>query len=85
MNRIKLDGKFEDAPNTTTTDSVEMRNLMEIHNIPAIYLFEQEGATKLNIAGNMNIGWNDTRFYWPLIMLPKMNRNIMVSLESLGR
>ena len=85
MNRIKLDGKFEDAPNTSTTDSVEMRNLMEIHNVPAIYLFEQEGATKLNVAGDTNLGWNGTRFFWPMLMLPKMNRNIMVSLDSLGR
>jgi hypothetical protein len=80
MKRVKIDGRLQDAPETSQSDTREMKALMEEYNIPGIMLFEQEGAE--DILENVNYGWNNQRFYWPLLMLPKLRRNIFISISA---
>jgi hypothetical protein len=80
MKRIKIDGRFQDAPETSQSDTKEMKEIMAEYNIPGIMLFEQEGAEDLQ--NDFNYGWNNQRFYWPLLMLPQLRRNIFISISS---
>lgn len=83
LNRIKIDGRLQDAPDTAKTDLDEMKQIMQTINVPGLFLFEQKGDEK--IEGDINYGWNNQRFYWPLILLPQLNRNIMVSLDAIRK
>ena len=83
INRIRLDGRFMDAPETSSTDTAEMKQIMQLHNLPGLFLFEQDGLE--DIQNGKNYGWNGQRFYWPLLMLPNLRRNIMVSLDAFQR
>ena len=84
MNRLRIDGRAMDAPDTSKTDTAEMKNLMEVHNLPGLFLFEQSGEEDIAYDGK-NYGWNNQRFYWPLLMLPQLKRNILISLDSLEK
>lgn len=83
INRLHIDGRFMDTPETARTDTAEMKDIMLLHNVPGLFLFEQEGLE--DIQGDKNYGWNGQRFYWPLLMLPSLGRNIMVSLDAFQR
>ncbi len=83
INRLHIDGRFMDTPETARTDTAEMKDIMLIHNVPGLFLFEQEGLE--DIQDEKNYGWNGQRFYWPLLMLPSLGRNIMVSLDAFQR
>ena len=80
MKRVKIDGRFQDAPETSQSDTKEMKDIMVEYNIPGIMLFEQEGAE--DIQDDINYGWNNQRFYWPLLMLPQLRRNIFISISA---
>ncbi len=80
MKRVKIDGRFQDAPETSQSDTKEMKDIMAEYNIPGIMLFEQEGAE--DIQDDINYGWNNQRFYWPLLMLPQLRRNIFISISA---
>ena len=84
MNRLRIDGRAIDAPETAKTDTAEMKRLMEMHNLPGLFLFEQDGKEDIAVDGK-NYGWNNQRFYWPLLMLPQLKRNILISLDSLEK
>ena len=84
MNRIRLDGRAMDSPDTAKTDTAEMKRLMQTYNLPGLFLFEQSGNEDI-APGGKNYGWNNQRFYWPLLMLPQLNRNILISLDSLEK
>ncbi len=83
LNRIKIDGRLQDAPDTAKTDLDEIKKIMQTISVPGLFLFEQKGDEKID--GDINYGWNNQRFYWPLLILPKLNRNIMVSLDALRK
>jgi hypothetical protein len=83
LNRIRLDGRYMDTPETASTDTVEMKDIMQVHNVPGLFLFEEDGQE--DIQNEKNYGWNGQRFYWPLLMLPNLRRNILVSLDSFQR
>ena len=80
MKRVKLDGRYQDAPETSQSDTKEMKEIMSEYNVPGIMLFEQDG--KEDIQEDINYGWNNQRFYWPLLMLPKLKRNIFISISA---
>jgi hypothetical protein len=80
MKRVKIDGRLQDAPETAQSDTKEMKEIMAEYNVPGIMLFEQEGSEDLQ--GEINYGWNNQRFYWPLLMLPKLRRNIFISYSA---
>ncbi|MEI7424234.1 MAG: Z1 domain-containing protein [Prolixibacteraceae bacterium] len=84
INRLRMDGREMDAPDTAKTDVAEMKRIMLEHNVPGLFLFEQEGKEDIAYDGK-NYGWNNQRFYWPLLMLPQLNRNILISLDSLEK
>ncbi|MEI7830690.1 MAG: Z1 domain-containing protein [Prolixibacteraceae bacterium] len=84
INRLRMDGRAMDAPETAKTDTAEMKKIMQEHNVPGLFLFEQKGDEDFAPDGK-NYGWNNQRFYWPLLMLPQLNRNILISLDSLDR
>jgi hypothetical protein len=80
MKRIKIDGRFQDAPETAQSDTKEMKEIMKEYNLPGLMLFEQEGAE--DVQEGINYGWNNQRFYWPLLILPELRRNIFISISA---
>lgn len=80
MKRVKIDGRFQDAPETAQSDTKEMKEIMKEYNLPGLMLFEQDGAE--DIQEGINYGWNNQRFYWPLLMLPELRRNIFISISA---
>jgi hypothetical protein len=92
MNRFRLDGRLNDAPQTASSDSKQLKCLMELHgNIPGVLLLEQVGkedlhtSTRNGTEKTVNQGWCNQRFYWPLLMFPTLPRPIMVNLASLRK
>jgi hypothetical protein len=79
QSRVKIDGRFQDAPDTAQSDSVEMKEIMKKYPVPGLFLFEQDG--KEDYREGKNYGWEGQRFYWPLLMLPQFKRNIMISID----
>jgi len=47
---------------TAKTDTAEMKRLIEVYNLPGLFLFEQEGKEDIAFDGK-NYGWNNQRFY----------------------
>lgn len=56
MSRIRVNGKFVDAPETGRTDLVKARSVAI--DRPAIMFFREEGTVEQ--------GWRGTPFYWPV-------------------
>lgn len=81
--RIKIDGKFQDTPETSQSDSRQMKEIMLEHNVPGLFLFEQAGDVV--VENGIDYGWKGQRFYWPLLMLPTLQRNIMISLDAINK
>ena len=61
-----------------------MKKLMSKYPIPGVLLIEQEGQKMVTSTGH-DIGWNGERFYWPVLMLPELERSVMISLDSLRK
>lgn len=83
LKRLKIDGRTQDSPETAQSDTKQMKQIMKKHNVPGLFLFEQAGEE--DIKEGINYGWNGQRFYWPMLLLPEMKRNIMISLDALKK
>lgn len=83
IRRIKIDGRYQDSPDTSQSDTRQMKEIMQRFNLPGLFLFEQEG--QIEEQNGINYGWNGRRFYWPLLMLPSLQRNILISLDAIKR
>lgn len=81
--RIKIDGRYQDSPETAQSDTALMKQIMQQHNVPGLFLFEQDG--RLDEQNRINYGWKGQRFYWPLMMFPQMQRNILISLDAIKK
>ena len=84
LNRLKTDGRTpQDSPDAAKPDGVEMINLMNQHGMPGLFLCEQNGQVCVSGDG-LNLGWSGERFYWPLFILPELERSVMISLDALN-
>lgn len=83
LTRLKSDGRTPlSSPDTSKTDLKQIKSLMRTHNVPTLMLFEQSGHEKYTSTG-LNIGWSGERFFWPMLVLPELERTLMISLDSL--
>jgi hypothetical protein len=60
ISRLKDDGGFSDAPDSSKSDTVDMKNAAI--NIPGIILLKQQGDS--------GRGWSGQPFIWPVIIAP---------------
>jgi len=74
MSRVQKDGTWVDMPADGRTDLAPARALAV--NEPVLMFFKENGEKKLEIVGmksdgtpvKENFGWNNTPFYWPLLL-----------------
>ena len=83
IRRIKIDGRYQDSPDTSQSDTRQMKEIMQQFNVPGLFLFEQDG--RIDEQNGINYGWKGQRFYWPLLMLPSLHRNILISLDAIKK
>lgn len=69
--RTRGDGRYSDAPDTSTGDRVLAKQAAI--NTPILMLFRQNGSK--------DEGWRDTPFWWPVLMSPQ-NTEIAVFAEE---
>jgi hypothetical protein len=83
LRRIKIDGRYQDSPETSQSDTQQMKKIMQEFNLPGLFLFEQDGL--VDEQNGIQYGWKGQRFYWPLLMLPALQRNILISLDAIKK
>lgn len=71
LSRMKADGSFSDAPDTSTTEGMLSRETAK--DIPMLMLFRQNGAEER--------GWRGSPFWWPVLMAPEQTRTVIFASE----
>ena len=69
ISRYQKNGEPSDSPYTTSTDIVVARNKIAEENLPLIMLLKQEGRVE--------DGWKGAPFYWPVLVLPELERPLL--------
>lgn len=73
IGRIRLDGKFEDAPDTPKGKKGELGVAKQIaKDIPALILLRQNGEEGEN-------KWRGSAFWWPVLVTPENTKTIIFS------
>ena len=82
MTRIRDNGAYVDAPDDGRTDTKPSRD--KAFNQPVLMLLKQNGDKVLDENGS-NIGWNNTPFYWPVVMTQQNLDTVMFALDQKGK
>lgn len=80
-----IDGTFLDNPDTGSTDTEPSRKISR--DVPVLMLFRQEGKeNKVKASwkngGEVNIGWRDAPFYWPLLLTQENLESALYVLDE---
>jgi hypothetical protein len=78
MSRLRENGGFIDAPDDGRTDLSPARNLAI--DIPVLMLIRENGNRM--VYDNINFGWNDASFYWPVLVTQSNVKPAMFSIEQ---
>jgi len=79
LNRIRENGGFMDAPMDGRTDLKPSRDVAI--DKPVLMLLRQNGKKCLNAEGR-NIGWNNTPFYWPVLLTQEEIDPVMFAIDQ---
>ena len=79
LNRIRENGGFMDAPMDGRNDLTPSREVAI--DKPVLMLLRQNGKKNVN-ANGQNIGWNDTPFYWPVLLTQEEINPVMFAIEQ---
>ena len=79
LNRIRENGGFMDAPMDGRTDLKPSREVAI--DKPVLMLLRQNGKKNID-ANGQNIGWNDTPFYWPVLLTQEEIDPVMFAIEQ---
>ncbi len=79
LNRIRENGGFMDAPMDGRTDLKPSREVAI--DKPVLMLLRQNGK-KNRDANGQNIGWNDTPFYWPVLLTQEGIDPVMFAIDQ---
>lgn len=80
MGRIRANGGWIDAPDDGRTDTKPSRE--KAIDVPVLMLIRQNGNKKIDEATGMNVGWNNTPFYWPVLMTQKNINPVMFAIDQ---
>ena len=80
MGRIRANGGWIDAPDDGRTDTKPSRE--KAIDAPVLMLIRQNGNKKIDGATGMNVGWNNTPFYWPVLMTQKNINPVMFAIDQ---
>ncbi|MDF0728905.1 Z1 domain-containing protein [Cytobacillus sp. S13-E01] len=73
IGRIRMDGKYEDAPDTPKGEKGELKIAKQIaKDIPALILLRQNGEEGEN-------KWRGSAFWWPVLVTPENTKTIIYS------
>lgn len=79
MNRIRENGGYIDAPQDGRSDSKPSR--AKAIDAPVIMLIQEKGEVYKDENGD-NIGWNNTPFYWPVLMTQENISPAMFAMDQ---
>ena len=80
MGRIRANGGWIDAPDDGRTDTKPSRE--KAIDAPVLMLIRQNGNKKIDEATGINVGWNNTPFYWPVLMTQKNINPVMFAIDQ---
>ena len=80
MGRIRANGGWIDAPDDGRTDTKPSRE--KAIDAPVLMLIRQNGNKKIDEATGINVGWNNTSFYWPVLMTQKNINPVMFAIDQ---
>lgn len=80
MGRLREDGRFIDAPLDGRTDSAPGKRISEER--PVIFFIKQNGEKRKNNIDDINYGWNDAPFYWPVFLTAKNTQRAMCAIDA---
>lgn len=80
MNRLRADGGFIDAPQDGRTDSAPAKK--KAVDMPVIMFIKQNGKKNINEVDRINYGWNNTPFYWPVLLTQKNTDSAMCAIDN---
>ena len=79
LKRIRENGGFMDAPMDGRTDLKPSRDVAI--DKPVLMLLRQDGKKDID-ANGQNVGWNDTPFYWPVLLTQEEIDPVMFAIEQ---
>lgn len=77
MTRLRDNGGFIDAPHDGKTELKPSYN--KAQDAPVMMFLRENGAKKMK--GDVNVGWNDAPFYWPVLVTQKELDPVMFSID----
>lgn len=80
MSRVRANGSWVDAPDDGHTDLTPSRN--KAQNVPVIMFIRQNGEKYNDPITEINIGWNNAAFYWPVLLTQKNLDPVMYALDQ---
>lgn len=79
LSRLREDGRFSDAPLDGRTESAPGKRISSER--PVIFFIKQNGAKMKNNIDDINYGWNDAPFYWPVFLTAKNTQRAMCAID----
>ncbi|UNL86542.1 Z1 domain-containing protein [Priestia koreensis] len=74
MSRVRANGRFEDAPDTTANGNSELTVAKKLaQRIPVLILLRQNGREEN--------GWRGCPFWWPILVTPKNTKTVVFSRD----
>lgn len=80
MSRVRANGSWVDAPHDGRTDLTPARD--KAQDIPVIMFIRQNGEKYNDPITDINIGWNNAAFYWPVLLTQKDLSPVMYALDQ---
>ncbi len=80
LNRVRDNGGWIDAPDDGRTDTAPSR--AKAQDAPVIMFIRQNGNRKKDTATNIEVGWNNAPFYWPVLMTQNNIEPVMFALDQ---
>jgi hypothetical protein len=74
ISRYHRNGEPSDSPYTSSTDLKFAKQVIASDNSPLLMLLRQEGKTENN--------WTGAPFYWPILVLPELQRPLLFEWSS---
>ncbi len=80
MSRVRANGGWIDAPDDGRTDTKPSRD--KAQDAPVMMFLRQNGKKNTKTPDGQNIGWNDTPFYWPVLMTQNEIDPVMFAIDQ---
>ena len=83
LSRIRENGNWIDSPDDGRTDLAPSRDIAQ--DVPVLMFIRENGSKQYDHETHINYGWDNTPFYWPVLLPQKNLGSVMFALDQSRR